>query len=72
MPKVISAYEKGCIKRCFSEYKKGRPDFTNDDIFKRLSHIFGVNRNSIIDILKQDLDHLESSFCSNKPKTEKR
>jgi hypothetical protein len=42
MPKVISAYEKGCIKRCFSEYKKGRPDFTNDDIFKRLSHIFGV------------------------------
>jgi hypothetical protein len=42
MPKVISAYEKGCIKKCFSEYKKGRPDFTNDDIFKRLSHIFGV------------------------------
>ncbi|CAH1366114.1 unnamed protein product, partial [Tenebrio molitor] len=57
MPKVISADKKACIKRSFGEYKKDRPDFTNEQIFERLSRIFEVGRNSIIDILKQDFEH---------------
>jgi hypothetical protein len=87
MPKVISADKKACIKRSFGEYKKDRPDFTNEQIFERLSRIFEVisfliwkwcsnillqvGRNSIIDILKQDFEHLESSFCGTRPKTDK-
>jgi hypothetical protein len=42
MPKVISADKKACIKRSFGEYKKDRPDFTNDQIFERLLRIFEV------------------------------
>jgi hypothetical protein len=42
MPKVISADKKACIKRSFGEYKKDRPDFTNEQIFERLSRIFEV------------------------------
>jgi hypothetical protein len=42
MPKVISADKKACIKRSFGEYKKDRPDFTNEQIFERLLRIFEV------------------------------
>ncbi|EFA11970.1 Transposable element P transposase-like Protein [Tribolium castaneum] len=45
MPKVIPADKKACIKRCFEEYKKDRPDFSNENIFERLSRIFERNSN---------------------------
>ncbi|EFA02786.1 hypothetical protein TcasGA2_TC008524 [Tribolium castaneum] len=70
MPKVISAEKKVCLKRCFNEYKADRPDFTNEDIYQRLSRIFEVSRCSIIDILKQDFENLKPSYCAKRPKTD--